>query len=246
MNQAANGLLIRYKPMNMRNMMRQLLVVSVFLMLPMCVVCAQDTLQLTIETAPTGDTIHLSLAGGGNVVIAWGDGSAKQSYAPMELYFVEDGSGITATSLSGDPALHVYAAAGKKTITVTGYITGIITGGRQAVTAIDVRQMDGLLVLDCSNEALTTIDVSENTELMTFDCSNNQLTEVVLTNHASLMRVDCRDNRMERDALAKLLAGLQRCTHEYGGMLSCKGNPGFTTLTENDIAAGNNKRWWID
>jgi hypothetical protein len=219
---------------------------------------------LGIQTAFVGEMKNFALAGSGEAVIDWGDGSAKQIVTLRELrggyLFLLDGYEEYAKYLFS----HIYSAAGMKTITIIGNITGLYTGQTEAATGIDVSRMPSLQFLDCSREQLNDLNVNNNTMLTYLSCThnqlscldlaantalsqlycqNNQLSELNISQRNELVSINCCGNRLNREALIGMFASLpsQDCICKIG----IYKNPGVDDLTPADINIAYFKGWAV-
>lgn len=68
----------------------------------------------------------------------------------------------------------------KDVITITGNVAELRVPGI-GLTSLDVSQMPGLKILDCSNNELTALKLTDNVELEELDCMLNKIAELDLT-----------------------------------------------------------------
>ena len=158
-----------------------------------------STRVILISTPFEGVIPAFSLAGSGTATIDWGDGSSPQSVELKELTLDNYGQIDEKHYIA-----HTYAeGSGKKTIKVTGTITGIDSGNTAAVTAIDVTAMPTLKYLDLYDEKLTALDVSQNTALTWLRCPFNAITSLNLSANTALTRLTCQNNALVRLDVSK-------------------------------------------
>jgi len=168
---------------------------------------------ITIET-DCGWEMGLYLTGNGEAVIDWGDWSRKDTVklSPLEanpyagLLLIPDGN---------KPVSHTYKFSRKRTITITGDITGLESDRRKEtawlfsggvsgiagldsemapsgrITALDVSHMPGLIFLGCENEWLKSLDVSKNRKLEILRCSINPLPALDVSGNTALKSLGC-------------------------------------------------------
>ncbi|MCL2098129.1 MAG: hypothetical protein FWH23_05150 [Bacteroidales bacterium] len=168
---------------------------------------------ITMTTTAEGD-IEIYLSGIGEATIDWGDGTS-------ETVALSNPANLIDTYNYDFP--HSYAAAGEKTITLTGNITALMTGWTGAVSALNVSGCPELKYLACNNEDLTSLDVSKNAALIRLECRFNQLTSLDVSKNAALEHLDFSINQLTLLDVSKNIA------LKY---LSCGGNQ----LTSLDLS----------
>jgi hypothetical protein len=169
------------------------------------------TMTITTDVEGTPEFFHL--AGSGNVLIDWGDGTEKTF---MELEYLSE-----LQFRYDDPSYliqHEFSeGSGTKTITITGRVEGVNIKNLGA-TALDVVEMPTLMILDCSDNNLTVLDLGGNYSLMDLDCSNNSLVVLDTSQNPVLRRLNCYRNQLGAD-------GLNLENNRELAMLDCSFNP---------------------
>ena len=139
---------------------------------------------ITMTTTKLGYFDPLGVAGSGTITIEWGDGLPRTYQAPegeMEGAFINYGG---------------YAVDGqRRTITVTGNITGLLCPDNQ-LTDLDISRCKTLIYLSCATNQLTSLDVTNNTMLKFLFCQDNQLTNIDVSNNTALDFFHCQENQL--------------------------------------------------
>ncbi|MCL2098772.1 MAG: leucine-rich repeat domain-containing protein [Bacteroidales bacterium] len=155
----------------------------------------EPTIKGIVMTTTAEGNIEIYISGIGEATIDWGDGTPSETLTlsnPTDLGDVYD-----------NDFPHSYAAAGKKTITITGSITALVTGWTEAVSALNISGVPELKYLDCCDEDLKSLDLSKNTALEYLDCGSNQLTSLDLSKNTALEYLNCGDNQLTSLDLSK-------------------------------------------
>jgi hypothetical protein len=194
----------------------------------------QGELTVTVHIARGGTgSFSLFLAGSGNAVIDWGDGSSPDTIALPARNPAQTAYG------GGGEFNRVYAAGGTKTVRIRGNVTVFCTKGTKEITAIDTSAMPSLKILSCGSEAITSLDLSKNPELESFVCLSNQITSIKLGNNKKLEYFDCAFNNMEKDAVEALFSSLPDRTGKEQALFVALGNPGYLDADTTLFSAKN-------
>ncbi|MDL2240654.1 cadherin-like beta sandwich domain-containing protein, partial [Bacteroidales bacterium OttesenSCG-928-K22] len=110
-----------------------------------------------------------AVAGTGNVVVDWGNGSSQ----------VFSGNGVETDVTLTSP---IYGSIDNYTVSITtDNITHLNISGKQ-VSELNVSNATSLLALDCSSNLLSSLDLSNNTALTSLYCNNNIIPLIGLEN----------------------------------------------------------------
>lgn len=173
---------------------------------------------MTMTTAMKGEA-KIELAGSGEVVIDWGDGSTPDTVT---------------LQINITYPRHTFSDALPRTIAIEGENITYLDCTNLQLTALDVSKNTALKNLDCINNWLTSLDVTKNTALNFLECTNNRLTSLDVSKNTKLIILDCSINRLsaldvtKNTALRELYCAFNQFT--AGGL-----NDLFGTL--NDIVA---------
>ncbi len=204
------------------------------------------TVEITTDIA---NEIEIGLAGRGEIVIDWGDGSEPVTVRPRDLDLLGD--------FILDRFSHTYAPDYNiKTIVITGDFTGLDIFGFQAtelclngitalkyldctynhLTSLDVSKNSALTELYCYENRLTALDVSGNPELVELNCSANSLTELDVSGNPALTVLECAVNALTTLDVSKNIALTElSCNHNQITSLGVSVFPELTSL----VCSGN-------
>lgn len=197
---------------------------------------------ITAITTKEGDFDYW-IAGSGEATIDWGDGSEVQT---ITLKPLTKGDILYLWNREDHSFPHSYAAAGAKTVTITGAdITGFYSHYSGGITMLDVTHVPGLLSLDCNSEQLTALDISGNPALHDLYCFYNGIEEFTIGEHPDLTIIGCDTNNMSRATLVNIFNALPMRAPEDGATMWCGYNPGFEELTAADYEIANDKNWGV-
>ena len=149
----------------------------------------------------TNSNMNIRLAGSGEAVIDWGEGS-KQTIALFEDYFSQSTEYIHACgrmiTITGDSITHFSCNGSHVTaLDVRNSLTLVfLVCGNNQLTALDVSNNPMLEWLYCSGNQLTTFDISHNPKLCYLGCYNNKLTALNLNHNPALLDLTCGDNQL--------------------------------------------------
>lgn len=153
----------------------------------------KDDDPVVVSMVTKAPEVLIGLAGAGNTLIDWGDGTKEKN------------------NISGEWLSYTYDysdAATSHTITITGkMITGMDCNSNQ-LTSLDVSKNTKMTFLNCSENQLTSLDVSTNTTLTSLSCHNNQLTSLDVSRNTALRWLYCYNNLLDADALDYLFGTL--------------------------------------
>jgi len=173
--------------------------------------------QMTMTT--TASEVELRLAGEGEVVVDWGDGTPS------------DKSTLSSTTKYWITYAHCYSGSSIHIITIIGETIKHLQCPENQLTGLDVSKNPTLEELNCSNNKLANLDISNNPELWRLSCSYNQLTSLDVRNNRKLENLYCNNNQLTAEALNTLFGTLHSTEVEYfrGKIIFIDGNPGTNT-----------------
>lgn len=73
----------------------------------------------------------------------------------------------------------------------------------QFVTSLDIKQVAGLVYLNCSKNYLSKLDLSNNKALKSFNCSDNRIRELDFSNNTKIIYLTCSYNYLREISLGK-------------------------------------------
>ena len=165
--------------------------------------------------------INMSMMGGSNVAIDWGDGSAIANY--------------TLNGQWGWQSCYHYYSGTQSSYTVT-IIGEIITGlncVNNQITSLNVSANPVLTDLYCGDNRLTSLDVSKNTVLRSLWCNNNQITNLNVS--PVLSELHCNDNQLTSlDVSKNPVLRFLNCHNNKLTSLNVSSNPALTDLRCSD------------
>lgn len=157
---------------------------------------------MTLTTAITGE-VDIWLAGTGNAIIDWGDGSEPETVTLSEYVWCFNCS---------HRYTHIFSGTTTRTIVIDGQNIRHLSCNGLQLTNIDVTNNTELVCLWGGINWLTNIDVTKNAALKVLECYDNRLTGIYMTKNNELERLECNDNHLTADGLNTLFGTLHANT----------------------------------
>lgn len=179
---------------NNHNMNKYFLLTIYIITSTFCFSAEQE--QIFMKTSEI-NKISICIAGSGNIVIDWGDGTAKETHILSINNNTEEL--FTDVTFFSSPFhyKHIYSDTTSREIIITG---GTITHLKTVfipLTSLDVRKSINLIQLFCGGNSLTSMDLSRNTKLTHLATNATRLTNLDISNNPSLIYLNCVGNRLE-------------------------------------------------
>ena len=175
------------------------------------------TSKITMITRASNVTIDM--AGVGDVVIDWGDGTIETH----PLFNVRH------TVFSRHT--HNYSGISNRTITITGGDITEYDCWDNQLTSLDVSASPGLKILLCAYNQLTSLDVSANTELIELFCLDNKITTLDISKNKALRYLLCQNNQLTTlDVSNNTLLINMYCDNNQISVLDVSNNTGLQWL----------------
>lgn len=177
--------------------------------------------QMTMTTQKSD--VHIRLAGTGEVIIDWGDGT-KETHTLFSAPYINDfridnkhyyshtyskGSPHT-TSIFGENITHFSCDSLRLTKLDVSLNPALfyLACRENELASLDVSKNPELAILGCHNNRIISLDVSKNPKLENLNCWNNQITKLDMSNNIKLNFLSCMYNNLSTEALNALFETL--------------------------------------